>query len=422
MHRVSILCFVALLFVPKGAWTQGKPLGPEFRVNTYTTDLQRSPAVASDSSGNFVVVWQSWTQDGSYDGVFGQRYASTGAPLGPEFRVNTYTTSSQSQPAVASDSSGNFVVIWQSFFDQDGSGEGVFGQRYASTGAPLGPEFRVNAYTTGPQWLPEVASDSSGNFVVVWHSRDQDGSGHGVFGQRYDSSGAPLGPEFRVNTYTTGRQIFPAVASDSSGNFVVVWESWPQDGSGYGVFGQVFASSGAPLGPEFRVNTYTPYFQGWPAVASDASGNFVVVWTSHFQDGSRYGVFGQRCCSSTGALGPEFRVNTYTTNLQEIPAVASDSSGNFVVVWMSHTQDGWNYGVFGQRYASTGAPLGPEFRVNTYTTDIQNAPAVASDASGNFVVVWYSWHEGSGPGVFGQRYSAIAPGPSWREPTDPVEP
>jgi hypothetical protein len=83
-----------------------------------------------------------------------------------------------------------------------------------------------------------VASDSSGNFVVVWTSDEQDGSSWGAFGQRYDSTGAPLGPEFRVNTHTTNLQRFPAVASDSSGNFVVVWYSDQQDGSTYGVFGQ----------------------------------------------------------------------------------------------------------------------------------------------------------------------------------------
>src|SRR5205814_1118008 len=116
-------------------------------------------------------------------GVFGQRYANTGAPIGPEFRVNTYTTSYQNVPRLASDASGNFVVVWSSY-SQDGSNDGVFGQRYASTGAPLGPEFRVNTYTTNSQGVPAVASDSSGNFVVVWMS-EQDGSSSGVFGQRY---------------------------------------------------------------------------------------------------------------------------------------------------------------------------------------------------------------------------------------------
>ena len=89
--------------------------------------------------------------------------------------------------------------------------------------------------------------------------------------------------------------------------------------------------------------------------------------------------------------------------------MASDSSGNFVVVWESNNQDGSSSGVFGQRYDSTGAALGPEFRVNTYTTDLQRFPAVASDSSGNFVVVWKSYQDGSNYDVFGQRYGAIAP-------------
>jgi hypothetical protein len=310
---------------------------------------------------------------------------------------------------VASDSSGNFVVVWESYYD--GSDEGVFGQRYASTGEPLGPEFRVNTYTTNYQNYPAVASDSSGNFVVVWTSSYlQDGSGNGVFAQRYASSGAPLGPEFRVNTYTTDRQIYPAVASDASGNFVVVWRSdFSQDGWGFGIFGQRYASSGAPLGPEFLVNTYTTGDQNLPVVASDASGDFVVAWESRDQDGSDRGVFGQRYASTGAPLGPEVRVNTWTTGPQAYPAVALDSSGNFVVVRWSSYQEGYS-NVFGQRYASTGAPLGPEFRVNTHTSNAQFRPSVASDSSGNFVVVWWSaFQDGAETGIFGQRYSAIVP-------------
>jgi hypothetical protein len=311
---------------------------------------------------------------------------------------------------VASDSSGNFVVVWSSL-SQDGDSNGIFGQRYAGTGEPLGPEFRVNTYTTDFQAIPAVASDSSGNFVVVWQSLGQDGDSHGVFGQRYDSTGAPLGPEFRVNTYTTADQRHPAVASDSSGRFVVVWSSFSQDGSDDGVFGQVFTSSGVPLGPEFQLNTYTTSAQAFPDLVSDSSGNLVVVWSSP-QDGSGSGVFGKRYDITGAPLGPEFRVNTYTTNTQFGPAVASGSSGNFVVVWQSYHQDGSSFGVFGQLYDSSGAPIGPQFRVNTNTTDYQGHPAAASDSSGNFVVVWQSNSQNPFPGwydIFGQRYSAITP-------------
>ncbi len=104
----------------------------------------------------------------------------------------------------------------------------------------------------------------------------------------------PVGGEFQINTYTPSFQYRPAMASDAAGNFVVVWHSDLQDGSDNGVFGQRYASSGAPLGPEFRVSTHIPSFQGFPSIAADSSGNFVVVWKSNAQDGSYYGVFGQR--------------------------------------------------------------------------------------------------------------------------------
>jgi hypothetical protein len=58
------------------------------------------------------------------------------------------------------------------------------------------------------------------------------------------------------------------------------------------IAGRGFAGSGDPLGPEFRVNTYTPGFQVFPSVAGNSSG-FIVVWESQ-DDPARTGVFGQR--------------------------------------------------------------------------------------------------------------------------------
>jgi hypothetical protein len=110
-----LLFVVAFVFVPIASWPQGNPVGPEFRVNTYTTVSQRAASVAADASGNFVVIWDSTTQDGSIDGIFGQRYAASGTPLGPEFRVNTFTASYQGDPSVAADPLGRFVVVWTSY-------------------------------------------------------------------------------------------------------------------------------------------------------------------------------------------------------------------------------------------------------------------------------------------------------------------
>jgi hypothetical protein len=318
-------------------------------------------------------------------------------PLGPEFRVNSYTTGSQQRAWVASAGDGRFVVVW------DGQGD-VSGQRYDSAGNAAGSEFRVNSYTTGHQYGASVASAADGRFVVVWTSFGQDGSFYGVFGQRYDSAGSPSGSEFRVNSYTTGHQRLPSVASAADGRFVVVWNGEGQDGGGtFGVFGQRYDSAGSPAGPEFRVNSYTTGTQQRASAASADDGRAVVAWESIGQDGSTFGVFGQRYDSAGSPAGPEFRVNSYTPLSQVLPSVASAPDGRFVVTWYSE-QDGSVTGVFGQRYDSAGSPSGPEFQVNSYTTGQQRYPSVAPSADGRFVVAW----EGPGPGdvsdIFGRRF------------------
>src|SRR5687768_16993350 len=100
--------FAALTLVARIAWSQGEPIGAEFRVNTYTTDNQFWPHVAADASGNFVVVWTSGFFPALNPEVMAQRFASSGAPLGPEFRVNTFTATGQYTGDVASDAAGNF--------------------------------------------------------------------------------------------------------------------------------------------------------------------------------------------------------------------------------------------------------------------------------------------------------------------------
>jgi hypothetical protein len=324
--------------------------------------------------------------------------------------VNTYrAASSFAPPSVASDAVGRFVVVWAAWPSPNGdtSGYGIVGQRYDAMGARQGGEFSVNSTTTGYQGRPAVASDASGNFVVVWHSRAVGGpwnpSPFDVFGQRYDSAGAAVGAEFRVNSYTTGDQSAPAVASHADGSFLVAW-SGNTDGSFYpDVFAQRYDSSGQPQGSEFRVNTYTTRSQAVPSATVDADGNVVIVWSSYRQDGSSYGVFGQRYDAAGVARGGEFQINTYTTGRQGSLtlcslSVASSSDGGFVVVWDSSGQDGLSSAVFGRRYDSSGAPRGPEFRVNASTAG-HGTGAIAAQPDGGFVVAWESW------GIFGQRFS-----------------
>ena len=405
----SVTVAGVLAVVLSAAANAQDPVGPEFRVNSFTTLSQYRPAVGADADGNFVVVWRSSGQDGSESAVVGQRFDRLGTPRGAEFVVNTFTTGTQSYPAVAVDASGRFVITWRSN-GQDGDNYGIFARRFDTAGTPLGvSEFRVNATTTGNQSGPAVAYGPNGDFVVVWESLGQDGSYWGLFGRRFDSSGGAVGTEFPVNTHTTSSQRRPVVAVAPDGTFVVVWQSFGQDGSSYGVFARRFDTAGSPTGPEFRVNAVTTGYQEDPDVAMDGQGNFVVVWQDWPRDDGSFSVMGQRFDAAANPLGGEFLANTFTTGHQLRPTVAREPSGDFVVAWASApSQDGSSYGVFAQRFDASGVRVGNEFQVNTHTPSRQSMPDVASLGEGRFVVAWESYYQdGSGAGVFAQRYGDL---------------
>jgi hypothetical protein len=334
----------------------GAPRGGEFQINTYTTGSQRLPALAIGSKGDFVVVWGS-VQDGSRYSVQGRRYDASGSGIGGEFLVNTFTTDYQDLPHVGRAVDGRFVVIWTSY-SVDGSSFGIAARRFDALGNPIGAEFVVNTYTTGQQIFGDLAVEANGNFVAVWEDfgNNRDGSGSAIFGQRYDASGNRLGTEFSVNSYTTGTQRTPSVSVSPAGGFVVAWTSEFGDGSAYGMFSRRFDASGNAVGNDFVVNTYATGNQDglFGQVAHDALGNFVVTWGGP-GDGYGYGAFAQRFSASGARRGAEFRVNTYTTGSQVLPSVASDSVGNFVVAWVSSFgQDGSGHGIFAQRFGGLG--------------------------------------------------------------------
>jgi hypothetical protein len=275
-------------------------LGHDFQVNTYTYNWQSEAAIAALVVDGYVVVWRSGSlvgamQDGSDRGVFARLYSSTGLPRTPEFQVNSRTVRNQGHPSVAADSAGNFVIVWESY-GQDGSRSSVFAKRFSSAGTAIADEFQVNAHTRGYQRLPalggvrSVAVDEDGDFVVAWESiKEYSVRFRDVFARRFSSAGIALANEFQVHAYTVDEQTKPSVATDAAGNFVVTWASLSP--SALGVFGRFFSSLGDPQAGEFRVNNST--WADQPSVAVDADGDFVVVWLG-LHDGAGSGVFAQR--------------------------------------------------------------------------------------------------------------------------------
>ena len=398
--RLSLLPVLAAC-LPIAASAQPAAQGEEFQCNSYWTDNQQDAAIAADASGNFVVVWDSWEQDGSINGVFAQRFDPAGNPLGEEFMVNTYTLEEQETPDVAMDQDGGFVVVWAGF-GQGGEG-GIFARRYNNAGNAAGEPFKVSSFNFGIQNNPAVAMDKAGNFVVVWSSAYQDGDGRGIFGQRYNSAGTKLGEEFQVNAIADNHQLYPVAAMDSEGNFVVAWLT--QGPANTDVYARRFSKNGSPLGGDLKITNGAVNSPLHPAVAMDGQGAFVVAWDSP-ASGSTPGtdVFARRYLGNNPAQAA-FKVNSFDAGSQHFPCVEAAPDGSFVVLWTSDQQDGDDAGISGRRFGNDGLPSEEEFLVNTFAAANQRFPAAAVLEDGSFVVVWESQQQdGDGYGIYGQRF------------------
>jgi hypothetical protein len=386
------------------------PVGGEVHVNTYTPNFQSNPAVASDADGDTVIVWQSNGQEGNPNvGLFAQRFNSAGLAQGGEIHINVSTAGGQVTPAVAMDADGDFTIAWVDD-TQEGAANvssGVFARRFDAAGNPLTGEIHVNSVTDGNQINPTIASDPAGNFVVAYESRNPSApSGPvDVYARRFDSSGTPQGTEFKVNTTTESFDHGPAIAMDYSGDFVITWQSYLQDGEGYGIYDRRYNSAGVAQSGEVRVNAVITGHQMYPSIAMDPAGDYVISWDEFDIAGTTYSIYAQRYNAAGTAVGSTLVANTVTTGRRFSSSTAMSASGGFVISWQSLNQDGSGWGIYGRQFDSSGSPIGSEFRVNTTTLNNQINAVIAADPSGNYTIAWQSPDQPAGDdGIFAQRY------------------
>ena len=203
------------------------------------------------------------------------------------------------------------MVVW-SAREQDGSGWGVYGQRYSGEGTAVGAEFSINSLSSDSNQkapLPRVASLPDGGFVVAWDSYGHEGTGWEIYGQRYDSEGLAVGNEFLINSYTADDQHNPNIASLPDGGFIVTWESQGQDGSGEGIFAQRFNADGTiyytpenfDSGNITEDSAATNTVTG-VMIASDVDHGAVLTWTLNGQPVGTMvdGIYGSMTLSANG--------------------------------------------------------------------------------------------------------------------------
>lgn len=271
--------------------SDGTPTGSDFLVNTTTSGNQNQPGITSLSNGRFVATWTDEStspDDPSQLAVRGQLFNANGTMIGSEFLVNTTTDGAQLEPAVAALDSGRFVVTWT---DRNLVADGDFfsfsvirAQIFNADGTKSGAELLVNTELRYSQTDPAIATLTNGDFVIVWTDGSQTGddtSGTAIRAQMFGADGGRVSSDILINSTTASFQWQPTITALDTGGFVVVWADASQSGddtSGFAVRAQAFTDLGFRSGAEFLVNTTVAGSQYEPSVTALPGGRFVVTF------------------------------------------------------------------------------------------------------------------------------------------------
>jgi hypothetical protein len=411
-NAVVLACLTAGVTLPGLAIAQ-TALAPEFLVNTTTLGNQSQPAVASAADGRFVVIWESEgnTPNADLNDIYGQLYSSTGAKVGSEFRVNSFTGERQTNAAVAMNASGDFVVVWNSATHLDET-TGVYAQRYAADGTARGSAIRVSNGDRDIFTLCGVAIAPDGDFVVVWPERGKtlpvatNVVPNYIMAQRYTADGAVKGKPITIaNSFFTSLRV-PSVGISDAGSFVVAWDADAQPGyltatsslgQLMGIYAGRYGAEGKAVGFGFQVDlTTTGITVDRPVIAVSPNGSFTVAWQTNAADLTPRGIVMRRYDASGNALTSPTAVDA--TKLLRKPAIAMNAAGQIAVAAYSN-------GLYARRYTATGAG-GTTLRTDGATTTNQILqPAVSIDGTGRIVAVWQvNGLDGSGRGIYARRF------------------
>ncbi len=374
---------------------------PQF-VNTTPDYLQINPDISRDEDGDYVVVWESFYSGelGVYfSGIYAQAFNDDKDKIGPEIEVAKGFGGDQihSNPSVVMDDDGSFIIVWDKltrfneelvFFEQE-----IVFQRYDSQGSPVGDEVTVFEINSGEviddnnRINTDVTSDGQGNFLIAWSERTYGGSSgyfnHTVRYQRYDSDGNTVGDlQTPFTTNYQGRYFDNeaiVVDMNEDGDFVVLHQVFVESEGVYGYLNIAkYNSEGSQLWTDgFGVD----YIDNMRNDVVLMDNGFVAATFLEQPDGTEIkGVV----FDELGDLVIEpFRI-VYGPSRMSM----DKNVGGFAVTFPD------NNGIELKRYDYEGKEVGKSSIVDG-TTSVTGTPSIGIDESGDAIVVWSQYGDGS---------------------------
>lgn len=356
--------------------------------------------------------------------LFGIAVSSHAGPLGNPILVNTNTAGTQGlsgQFALTAGRNGEKLLMWR-----DSAANMTYVQRISSSGELSPLKYPISSGNC-------ISADRVGNFAVIGDlgaitlydrngnirtnafrpnpgaeggciSVDPDGNISAFYSvysggnrwlalRRFTVAGVAVGNEIQITPPSTLVVAANSVASDASGNITIAWTTDNPTTSG-DVWMQRFNSAGAALIAATPVVT-APRTQDGASLAVGPLGNFLIAWNTYENDNTQ-NAYVQRFNSAGAAVGTPLRITKTASSAPAFLNVSMMEDGSFFTVWNvdNPTPGSWPI-IVAQQFTSDGVPIGNEFQVDLPGIAGRYAN-IASDLAGNFTVAWNAYDPVSG--------------------------
>lgn len=374
--------------------SSGNIVGSEFQINSDDRNrFYNYPDVAANDNGDFLVVWQdgrSWTN------IYSRLYQEDGTPISSELNLMDDATYGQQYSPRIDFNDNQFVVVW--YDTRNGYIYDIYGQRLDASGAKIDTNFAVNDDIQGSRkYLPSVAVDSDGEFLVSWYSSTP--SYYNIFTREFNANATPKDTVFQITPDSlTVSNYYPEIALVDTG-YMVVWYGYP---NGYNrIFGNKFIKGHGPSTNNIEITDVSGTYSAYePKIENFGNNELIVTWRDT-RNGT-YHFYGQKLFGDQ-KINSNFLLNDLSETGNKISGFMScDNSGNFIQLWIDLKIPENNY-IKSRRFYSDGTPKDISFRVDSdENSSNQYYPSIAVRQNGSFIATWEDFRNRSNDIYFQQ--------------------
>jgi len=267
------------------------------------TENSANPEVSADFMGNYTIVWEQPTYDGSQTlinkDIEGQSYNNTGKKVGSNFQVNTiHTTNYQTHPAISMNEEGTYNITFTE------NSADIYIKKYNTEIFKVNTEDKQNSSTTGTQSKTDTKVSPTGNTATVW----KDDNDNSIKLTLKDSTDTVIVQDQIIYTSATADNPKIAFYKNEEGSnvnkFIVTWQA--AGASDTDIFYRTYTAAGTAEISATVVNTPTTNNQTYPVIDTGYSPYFTIGWKddtykidSAFYNGTSFSQINIETCSSS---------------------------------------------------------------------------------------------------------------------------